>query len=192
MKKLLSLLLLACLTIGMLFGCGVGDQGSSSNSGNTQIEVVDYAGSVTLDMTSTTTLKKEVQMKSHIDGDTTHFYIDKAFQQSLGLSVNYLKARYIAVNTPESTGKVEPWGKKASNFTKEKLTNASSIVIETNGDKWDKDSTGDRFLLWIWYKTKGTDTYRNLNVELLQEGLAVANKSSSSLYGDACYAKYGN
>ena len=32
-----------------------------------------------------------------------------------------LKARYIAINTPESTGSIEPWGKKAANFTKTKL-----------------------------------------------------------------------
>ena len=184
-KKLLSLLLLACLTFSTLAGCNTNNTGDSSNSsssgGSTQTPIfVDYAGQVTLDWSSDS-LKEEVTVKTFIDGDTTHFNVSREL-----IELGVLKARYIAVNTPESTGTIEPWGKKAAAFTREKLENASSIVIETDGTKWETDSTGDRYLVWVWYKEKGASEYRNLNVEILQNGLAVGNKAGISRYGEAC------
>jgi hypothetical protein len=41
-------------------------------------------------------------------------------------------------------------------------------------------------MLWVWYQPKGSDTYRNLNVELLQEGLAWGSKTSDCRYGTVC------
>ena len=144
------------------------------------VENIDYAGSVELNMNSET-LKEEVTVKLFIDGDTTHFNISSStFEGSL------LKARYIAVNTPESTGKVEEWGKTAAKYTKEKLSAATSIIIESDTDKWNADSTGDRYVVWVWYKTEGSTTYRNLNIELLQEGLAIASNSEQNRYGEIC------
>ena len=66
-----------------------------------------------------------------IDGDTTHFYINQSgnynnISKTPGID-GVLKARYLGVNTPESTGKIEEWGKKASKFTQEKLATATSI-----------------------------------------------------------------
>ena len=147
-----------------------------------QTEAVDYAGNLVLDMASESA-KQEVTVKMFIDGDTTHFYVPKSLMSS-----GVLKARYLAVNTPESTGKIEEYGKKAAAFTKEKLSSAVSIIIESDGPTWEADSTGDRYLSWIWYKSAGSDTYRNLNVELLQEGLAIASNSSQNRYGDTCMA----
>lgn len=147
---------------------------------NTPIDHVDYAGSVTLDFSSES-LKEEVDVKLFVDGDTTHFNISSStFEGSL------LKARYLAVNTPESTGKVEPWGKTAAKYTKEKLQNAVSIVIESDTNTWNADSTGDRYLVWVWYKTSENEAYRNLNIELLQEGLAIASNSEQNRYGQIC------
>ena len=206
MKKLLSLLLLAYLAISMLAGCGIGDQGSSSNTpdvsnsqdtdtdesngssdgssdssgGGDTIEEVDYVSQVTLNMNNGAQ-HAEVTLKQHIDGDTTHFNSKLDF-----LDGGLLKARYIAINTPESTGTIEPWGKKASNFTKSKLQNATSIILETDGTEWEADSTGDRYLVWVWYKAPGEETYRNLNIEILQNGLAVGNKAGQSRYGSIC------
>ena len=39
---------------------------------------------------------------------------------------------------------------------------------------WDPDSTGDRYLCWVWYRTSEDAEYRNLNIEILQNGLAIA------------------
>jgi endonuclease YncB( thermonuclease family) len=74
---------------------------------------IDYAGELKLDMDSET-LKQEVTVKTFIDGDTTHFYVPTSLMDN-----GVIKARYLAINTPESTGKIEEWGKAASSFTKE-------------------------------------------------------------------------
>lgn len=147
-----------------------------------QVETIDYASSVKLDMSSES-LKAEVTVKLHVDGDTTHFNIS-----SSNFDGHILKARYLAVNTPESTGKIEPWGKTASNFTKEKISNATSIIIESDNNKWNADSTGDRYLVWVWYRNSDTEEYRNLNIEILQEGLAIASNSEQNRYGSVCGA----
>ncbi|MBP3592596.1 MAG: thermonuclease family protein [Clostridia bacterium] len=140
---------------------------------------VDYVAQTKLDMSSET-LKEEVTVKYLIDGDTTHF------NSTLGTN-GIAKARYLGVNTPESTGKIEEWGKPASNFTKSKLENAHSIIIESDGASWEQDSNG-RYLLWIWYKPTADAEYRCLNLELLQEGLGRGASSSEGRYGASCVA----
>ena len=143
---------------------------------------VDYAASVKLDMNSET-LKQEVTVKTFIDGDTTHFYVPESL-----LGTGFIKVRDLAINTPESTGKIEEWGKAASTFTTTKLSSATSIVIESDNDKLNADSTGDRYLFWVWYKPEGSEEYRNLNIEILQNGLAIASNSANNRYGTTCMA----
>ncbi len=180
-KKLLALLLLVCLCLTAFVGCDLSSLFGGDDS-STQIEEIDYAGQVTLNMDSET-LKQEVTVINYIDGDTTHFKVPRTLDDQ-GL----LKARYIAVNTPESTGKIEEWGKKAAKFTRSKLESATSIVLETDGSNWEVDSTGERHLVWVWYKPEGADAYRNLNIEILQNGLAIGSKAGSTRYGDICTA----
>ncbi len=76
--------------------------------------------------------------------------------------------------------------KKLLNSQKEKLSNATSIMIESDDNKWNLDSTGGRYLVWIWYKTSESSDYRNLNVEILQNGLAIASNSANNRYGEVC------
>ena len=180
-KKLIALLAALVMILGCLAGCQ-GTPAKDPDNGGESGSNVDYAASVTLNMDSPT-LKQEVTVKSFIDGDTTHFYVPNSV-----VDVGVLKARYLAVNTPESTGKIEPWGKKASNFTRSKLENAESIYIESDTASWNADSTGDRYLVWVWYKAPGSDTYRNLNIELLQNGLSLASNSADNQYGETCMA----
>lgn len=97
-----------------------------------------------------------------------------------------LKARYLAINTPECTGKIEEYGKAAAAFTREKLESADSIVLESDDENWNLDSTGGRYLVWVWYRPAGAAEYRNLNIELLQNGLAVASAASRNRYGEIC------
>lgn len=172
--RFLSALLLICLLISGAVSCK-GDE----EPGDTH---VDYAAEVKLDMSSST-LKQEVTVKSYIDGDTTHFYVPESVVEG-----GVLKARYLAINTPESTGKIEEWGKAASNFTKETLQKATSIILESDDGKWNLDSTGGRYLVWVWYKTEDSAEYRNLNIEILQKGLAIASNSANNRYGDTCMA----
>ena len=154
-----------------------------------EAEYVDFAGQIGLDLQSET-VKQQVAVKSFIDGDTTHFYVPEtiSYTPENMPADGVLKARYIAVNTPESTGKIEEWGKAASRFTREKLENAEEIWIESDDDRWNLDSTSTRHLVWVWYRPQGEQAFRNLNIELLQNGLAIANSSAQNRYGETCMA----
>ena len=174
--KLLSLL----LAVGMMLGLVAACDSNGNDKPPKGPDPIDYAAQVTLDMNSET-LKQEVTVETHIDGDTTHFNVPRDL-----VATGLLKARYLAVNTPESTGQIEEWGKKASNYTKNALKSAKSIIIETNGTEWEVDSTGERYLVWVWYKSADMPDYRCLNIELLQEGLAVGSKASDTRYGEIC------
>jgi endonuclease YncB( thermonuclease family) len=123
----------------------------------------------------------EATVKTFVDGDTTHFNVPSSI-----VSGGVLKARYLGINTPESTGQIEPWGKKASNYTKAALSAATSIIVESDTASWNPDSTGDRYLVWVWYKTAEMTDYRCLNLEILQAGLAVSSSSAELSYADLC------
>ena len=188
-SRLLSLMLLLVLMVFGLTSCGKEGDNPSQPAGDeatVPTDPVDYAGSLNLDLNSTATKKAKVTVHLYIDGDTVHFNINDSF-----FDEGVVKARFLAVNTPESTGKIEPYGKKASDFTKNKLLNATSIYIESDDENWNADSTGNRYLLWIWYQTEENGPYRNLNIELLQEGLSIASNSGQNRYGTTCLAALG-
>ena len=171
--KIVSLLLVICL----LAGCTPAEDPATEPQAP---QVIDYAASVKLDRENGCK-QEEVTVKQFIDGDTVHFH-------SKEIPGGVLKARFLAVNTPESTGKIEEYGKTAAAFTKSKLENATSIIVESDTANWDADSTGGRYLVWIWYKTADMTDYRNLNIEILQEGLAIASSSFNNRYGSICQA----
>ena len=155
---------------------------ASPAAAETPAKSIDFAGQLRLNMASETA-KTEVTVKTFVDGDTTHFHVLTSISES-----GVLRARYLAVNTPEITGKVEEYGKKAAAFTKERLSGAASIIIESDDGKWNLDSTASRHLVWVWYRPEGESAYRCLNLELLQNGLAIANSTASNRYGTTCMA----
>lgn len=183
--RILAALLLVSAALGALVACDGGAGAGETTVGGAETEAlpefVDYVSSLTLDMNNGTVKVVDPEIKQFIDGDTTHFYVDTSVSSN-----GVLKARYIAINTPESTGQIEEWGKRASQFTREKLSSATSIVLESDTAAWNVDSTGDRYLVWVWYRTSDAEPYRNLNLEILQEGLAIASSSSQNRYGDIC------
>jgi micrococcal nuclease len=71
-----------------------------------------------------------------IDGDT----IEAQFHNKIE------KIRFIGVNCPESTIRLEPYGKEASNFTKKWLSNRK-IYLELDVQTYDKYR---RLLAYIW------------------------------------------
>ncbi len=86
--------------------------------------------------------KIQVTLEKCVDGDTARFVYKKS----------NIKARFLAIDTPESvhpTKKVEPFGKEASKYTCDMLSNAKKIVLEydINSDKTDKY---DRHLVWVF------------------------------------------
>lgn len=143
-------------------------------------EFIDYVAQLDFNRASET-VKTEATVKAFVDGDTVHFHVDEQICES-----GVLKARFLAINTPESTGKIEEYGKKASAFTREKLSQAESIWLESDDSRWNLDSTSQRHLVWVWYRLPGETAYRNLNLEILQNGLAIANSTANNRYGTLC------
>ena len=174
----LALWLTLCTVCLLCLSCRT--PGEDTPGGDELAPWVDYTSQVKLDK-GAGTLQIEAVVKSFIDGDTTHFYVDSSVCPD-----GVLKARYLAINTPESTGKIEEWGKAAAKFTRSKLENATSIILESDNDKWNIDSTGERHLVWVWYKTAESEEYRNLNVEILQEGYAISSNAAQNRYGTYC------
>lgn len=180
MKNFLKLLTisLALMLSFTFFACKEHNNSSSDDI----IDPVNYVSQLKLDLNSATA-KTEATVKIYIDGDTTHFNVPETVVKG-----GVLKARYLAINTPESTGKVEPYGKVASDFTKSRLKEATSIILESDNSTWNADSTGTRYLVWIWYKTATSSEYRNLNLEILQNGLCIGNSTLNNIYGETCMA----
>lgn len=113
----------------------------------------------------------EAELVRCVDGDTAHFRVG-----SLTFSV-----RFLGINTPESTAKFEPWGKAASDYTCDKLENATTIVLQADPAAGRMDSYGDRWLGWVWYDG------RLLNLELVEQAYSKASGSIDTLYGELIY-----
>ena len=116
----------------------------------------------------------EFDLWTCIDGDTAHFN-----PKVTTTSRNIVKARFYGVDTPESTGRVQPYGKAASNFTKEHLKNAAAngtIVLAGVSSEYAKPSTdgNGRHLVCVWInetqKNAPVESLVNLNLWLVQEG----------------------
>lgn len=87
--------------------------------------------------------KEEVTLNKCVDGDTAWF----------NTSEETIKVRFLAIDTPESTNKIEKYGKEASEFTCNILKNAKKIEIEYD-NKADKKDKYDRYLAWIFVDDK--------------------------------------
>lgn len=111
------------------------------------------------------------------DGDTTRF--------STGGSTIII--RYYCIDTPESTGSIQKWGKAASNFVKERLSQATEVVLESStGGRPEHDSYGTRYLGYVWYKTAEHD-FRLLNLELIENGYTKFTGINTDAYAYASY-----
>ncbi len=134
----------------------------------------------------------EVTLYNPVDGDTAHFYQKESENKK---DNRLVKVRFYGIDTPESTGQIEPWGKKASKFTTETLQNAKTIVL-TNGDLKEApaevDSTGSRFKALVWVadvENAPVSALKCLNLWIVQEGYSngkgVAECPLVKLFNDA-------
>lgn len=100
----------------------------------------------------------EVELVATVDGDTAKFKMDG----------EQITVRFLGINTKETVHPEigeETWGREASDFTKEKLKNATKIELEFDEVADEKDKY-DRYLAWIWVDD---ELLQNL---LVQNGLA--------------------
>ena len=83
--------------------------------------------------------KDEVHLERCVDGDTAWFEVD-------GES---FKTRFLAIDAPEYTKKIEPWGKEASEMTCALLKEADKIDLESDPNA-DRTDDYDRKLVWVF------------------------------------------
>lgn len=164
------------LFIVILGFCGVTSCAKSTfiDYANTSTEVrlkLDYKDSSGKNRNFYTDGISEVTVFTYIDGDTVHFKMKDSSDTSI------IKGRFYGIDTPESTGSVEMWGKSAANFTKNTLSAAKTIVItSTSLDSYvapETDSTGSRYLTMVWFSNEENASYKDLillNLLIVQEG----------------------
>lgn len=99
--------------------------------------------------------RQEVILEKCVDGDTAHFMLNRT----------KIKARFLAIDTPEITGTPEAYGHEASDFSCGLMSNATTLEIaydtkSTQQDKYARD------LVWVYVDGK------LLQGELIDKGLA--------------------
>lgn len=122
------------------------------------------------------------KVDAYTDGDTTRF---RAGEDTVII-------RYYCIDTPESTGGVEKWGKAASLFVKDRLSKATEIVLESStGTRPVNDSYGTRYLGYVWYKTADSD-FKLLNLELIENGFTENKALNTNAYPYYSYMDEAN
>ncbi|WP_235941633.1 thermonuclease family protein [Paenibacillus puerhi] len=144
MKSYVLSLLLAGLMIAAA-GCGVMNTGASTQESVFLQDIYKNYPELR------EKVHEIIQVKRVVDGDT--------FETS-----SLDKVRLIGVNTPESIGKVEPYGKEASEYSKKQLTGQTVYLFPDTGDT---DKYG-RLLRYV-FKEGEPDMY---NEKLVREGYA--------------------
>ena len=185
--KIVSLVLVV-LSLFCLTGCEYLYEGGTVGPG-TNVDIsgsrTKYTDSLKLALLPSASSSFDVDgmcfatVDKYVDGDTTYFYA------KLSTGKDSISIRYMGLDTPESTYKVEPWGIAAAKFTKDKLSNAESIILQSDPTGL-LDSNG-RYLGYVWYRTTAADDYRCLNLELIEQGYSPAKGMSGALYMQEFY-----
>ena len=114
--------------------------------------------------------KETVKLSDCVDGDTIKVILNDNKEYTI---------RMLAIDTPESvhpTKKVEYYGKEASEYTCNLVTNAKKIEIEYDEDS-DKSDKYNRLLVWVFVDEN------LLQKDLIENGYAKV----AYLYGDYKY-----
>ena len=113
--------------------------------------------------------KEKVKFSKCVDGDTIKVTIDNEEKT----------VRFLAIDTPESVHPskgIEYYGKEASNYTCDKVTNAKKIELEYDSNS-DKEDKYNRILAWVF-----------VDGSLLQDDLVSNGYAEVAyLYGDYKY-----
>ena len=175
MKKLLCLLLAVCFASCLLVACKPTEPEYADNT--QYYDAITKTLKLTKSYTDSSSFLDDgigkAEVDAFTDGDTTRFKL---------IDGTVLSIRYYEIDTPESTGKVEKWGKAASNFTKKCLESATEIVLESStGSAAVMDSYHSRWLGYVWYKPEGGE-FKNLNLELVENGFSANQGQHTNEY----------
>ncbi len=189
-RRLLSILLLS-IGFASLVSCGT--KPSKPTIEQTEEDVELDLNQVYSDITAKLKLTKDYAGKDFFsegigeaelikvrDGDTAEFKLKES-----GKSV---VIRSYGINTPESTGKVEKWGKAASVFSKEILESAKYLLLEASKTPAVHDSYGERYLGYVWYKMDDNSDWMNINLLMVENGYTPSN----CVPGSIDYPYYAN
>lgn len=193
LRKIVAFIVVACCSVLCLAGCGEEKEPEKP----TVADNTEYYDTVTktlklqqpyADKNFYTDGIGSAKVASYTDGDTTLFRLDVA-DPDLGGTVNI---RYYCIDTPESTGGVEKWGKSASLFVKQQLSEATEIVLEATSKPASKDSYGTRYLGYVWYKTASYNEFKCLNLEIVENGYSENKAINTNAYPYYAYFKKAN
>ena len=107
----------------------------------------------------------EVTLVSPTDGDTARF--------KDVITGETFRLRFLGIDTPESTIDKDPWGKAASDYSKQRLQAAKTIVLEAEGSRNDMHG---RYLGWVWLDG---ELY---NLQVVEEAYSNSTCGSDSKY----------
>lgn len=113
-----------------------------------------------------------------VDGDTVYVKLDNGTEE---------KVRMIGVDTPESTIQHEPYGKEASNFTKEQLE-GKEVYLEKDVSETDKYG---RLLRYIWLEPPEKISEEKIRVKMFNAILLLNGYAQVATYPpDVKYVDY--
>ncbi|HOP82050.1 MAG TPA: thermonuclease family protein [Fervidobacterium sp.] len=97
------------------------------------------------------------------------------------------KVRLIGINTPESTTRIESYGKEASNFTKSQLL-GKKVYLEKDVSETDKYG---RLLRYVWLKKPSELTDSEIRTKMFNAILVLEGYAQAATYPpDVKYAEY--
>lgn len=158
-KYLILSIILICITIFFaIFAKNALNNKGTLNKDNDK-NIIDNIINEKIDL-------QEAYVTKIVDGDTIWVNIDGKEE----------KVRFIGINCPEYTKEIEPYGKEATEYTKQNLLNKTVYLQK---DISDTDSY-DRLLRYVWTEKITEINDENIknylfNYSLVYEGLAKSN-----------------
>ena len=114
-----------------------------------------------------------------VDGDTAVFHLAGGADE---------KVRFIGVNTPESTTRIEPYGKAASAYTAEHLSVGMTVYLEKDVEPRDRYG---RLLAYVWLMPPTAINESELRAKLFNAQLAIDGYAQQmTIPPDVKYADY--
>jgi len=114
-----------------------------------------------------------------VDGDTAVFRLANGTQE---------KVRFIGVDTPESTNKIEPYGKAASAYTAKRLKVGSKVYLEKDVEPRDRYG---RLLAYVWLTPPSAITETELRSKQFNAMLAADGYAQQmTIAPNVKYAEY--